>query len=292
MQIISLLNNQKIAYFDEGSGFPILMIHGWVVCKESFVPLMNYLKNKYRCIALDLPGHGDSGALSANHNLENYLKVLDDFVNLLNLDKFHIFGSSLGATLALLYTLENPNKIERIIIQAPVIHWRSFRGIHSWQLYLKSLIKFLARFKLIQNQYFKWFENYVINKRIPAIKKFASIEQYPETEKIIQIIREKNKGPEFIKVSTEFGIEALFINLLKDISKIQNKTLILWGENDETIDKGWGLKLEKLMSNAKYVEVEKTSHNMIVEKPKRICQIIDSFLSRGNLKYIGTNPLI
>ena len=58
-----VINGKKVSYFDEGYGFPILIIQGWIVCKDAFLPIIKKLKNKYRVIVPDLPGHGDSEEL-------------------------------------------------------------------------------------------------------------------------------------------------------------------------------------------------------------------------------------
>lgn len=114
------IEGRKVGYFDIGKGNPVLLIHGWSACKESFIPLIKLLKNKYRIIAPDLPGHGDSEELAAEHNLDNHILFLTKFLSGLNIRRTSIMGTSLGATIALKLVLTQNHLIDRLILQAPV----------------------------------------------------------------------------------------------------------------------------------------------------------------------------
>ena len=82
------INGKKISYLDCGQGEPIILLHGWTACKESFLLLMESLPG-YRCLALDLPGYGDSEELDQTHHLANYMAVIDNFRDRLGLTKVH-----------------------------------------------------------------------------------------------------------------------------------------------------------------------------------------------------------
>lgn len=59
----------KLEYIDEGKGEVIVFVHSYLWDKEMWRPQVGHLKEKYRCISIDLPGHGDSS------NLENIVDV-------------------------------------------------------------------------------------------------------------------------------------------------------------------------------------------------------------------------
>ena len=54
-----------VAYLDGGSGEPLVLVHGIGADKDNFAPVAPFLRGVGRIIALDLPGFGDSGKLSA-----------------------------------------------------------------------------------------------------------------------------------------------------------------------------------------------------------------------------------
>ncbi len=271
-----LINGKKVSYFDEGSGFPILIIQGWVVCKDAYVPLMNCLKKKYRIVIPDLPGHGDSEELDEKNSLENYLKVLNSFVEKLKLKKFHVLGTSLGGTLAFLYVLQKKEDVDKLVLQAPVFSWKQLPGGFA-KFYLKPIVKFLSKFKTVQNKYHDAFRKYALETRLPRIKNHVSKKEWKEVNDTIKIVMEKFDNNLSRKASTEFGASALDTDLTKRVDEIQNKTLILWGSEDSTLDKKQGLKLKELIPNSKYVEINGT-HDVVVENYLDICREIKKFL--------------
>ncbi|MBQ2909158.1 MAG: alpha/beta hydrolase, partial [Clostridia bacterium] len=54
------IGNETIAYIDRGEGEVILMIHGNMSSSVHYLPLIEKLSPKFRCVALDLRGFGDS----------------------------------------------------------------------------------------------------------------------------------------------------------------------------------------------------------------------------------------
>jgi len=51
----------RIAFDDVGSGPPLVLVHGITDNRSLWGPIVDRLKDEYRCVTLDLRGHGDSG---------------------------------------------------------------------------------------------------------------------------------------------------------------------------------------------------------------------------------------
>lgn len=90
-----------LAYSDRGQGPVIVFAHGMGSDRSSWDPLVDRLQDGFRCVAVDLPGHGESSdegcdSLSAT-------TAIHDLVKHLGLEAPTIVGHSLGATIALLY---------------------------------------------------------------------------------------------------------------------------------------------------------------------------------------------
>jgi pimeloyl-ACP methyl ester carboxylesterase len=95
-----------LAYSDQGRGDPIVFVHGLGSDHTRWTPITDLLVDDFRCVAVDLPGHGDSphdgcDALSAT-------TALHDLVAALDLSSPVIVGHSLGSTVALLYGVLHP----------------------------------------------------------------------------------------------------------------------------------------------------------------------------------------
>ena len=97
--------SKNIPYLDEGEGQPLLFIHGNPTSSFLWRNIIKGLKNKYRCIAPDLIGMGDSDKLDnpsqENYSLKEHIKWFNGFINNVNIDKkiilvIHDWGSAIG----------------------------------------------------------------------------------------------------------------------------------------------------------------------------------------------------
>ncbi|MCY0904733.1 alpha/beta fold hydrolase [Arthrobacter sp. H14-L1] len=58
---------ESLAYLDTGGDFPtIVFIHGMTFSKETWDPIVDRLRDRFRCLAVDLPGHGGSPGSGAD----------------------------------------------------------------------------------------------------------------------------------------------------------------------------------------------------------------------------------
>ena len=78
------INGKQIAYLEQGSGDPIVFVHGGFGSALIWRKLLPLMSNFGRCIALDLPGYGESSPYSPSLNLESFVtqqrQAFDDFL--------------------------------------------------------------------------------------------------------------------------------------------------------------------------------------------------------------------
>jgi len=87
----------EIAYFVQGTGEPaIVFVHGWSCDKSYWMEQIRALSSKYKVVAIDLAGHGQSGLNRDNWTIEAYGEDVAAVVNHLNLDKVILVGHSMG----------------------------------------------------------------------------------------------------------------------------------------------------------------------------------------------------
>src|SRR5687767_7557339 len=100
------LRDGEMHYVDEGSGPPILFVHGTPTNSYEYRHLIAALSKRYRCIAPDHLGFGESSRPRAfAYTPEAHANVLAEFVEKLNLADLtlvvHDFGGPIGLPLAL-----------------------------------------------------------------------------------------------------------------------------------------------------------------------------------------------
>jgi pimeloyl-ACP methyl ester carboxylesterase len=113
----------RLAYEDRGTGFPIVFIHGLTFSKETWRPIIDRLIDRYRCVAVDLPGHGESAGLP--RSMEEVAQQIHRSITDLGIERPVIVGHSYGAMFASFYAAQMPVagvvNVDQPLLVGPVI---------------------------------------------------------------------------------------------------------------------------------------------------------------------------
>jgi len=110
----------KVWYEDDGSGPPVVMIHGAATSAKTYDGLVSRLVARFRCIRLDLRGLGRSDrvdTVSPSAWGEDVMSLIDH----LELETVHLVGCSLGARIAGRLVLDHPERFETLTVDAPLV---------------------------------------------------------------------------------------------------------------------------------------------------------------------------
>lgn len=96
----------------------VLLLHGSSASLHTWEGWAAALSDRFRVIALDLPGHGMTGPYPAggDYTLAGYAEFLDRFADRLGLRQFSLAGNSLGGAIAWTYAGLQPQRVERLIL--------------------------------------------------------------------------------------------------------------------------------------------------------------------------------
>lgn len=103
-------------FTEQGSGFPLILLHGNGENSDYFCHQMAYFAQKYRVIAIDTRGHGGSPRGAAPFTLQQFAEDLHDFMVARGIARAHILGFSDGGNIALLFALKYPDFVERLVL--------------------------------------------------------------------------------------------------------------------------------------------------------------------------------
>src|SRR5689334_14667019 len=87
----------RFAYIDEGSGSPILLIHGWSGSLRWWNRNIAELARNHRVVAFDFRGHGSSEKTESGHTMSRYAQDVHDLVEGLGLERPVMAGWSMGS---------------------------------------------------------------------------------------------------------------------------------------------------------------------------------------------------
>ncbi len=110
----------RIHYRDEGKGPTVVLIHANFASLLGWDPWVEALQDSYRVVRLDLTSHGLTGPdPTGDYSPERTLEVVEKFIDAMNLAQFSIGGTSMGGTVAIHYTHNHPERIDKLILLSP-----------------------------------------------------------------------------------------------------------------------------------------------------------------------------
>lgn len=115
----------------------MLLLHGYLSCKESFFYQIKFLSQYFKVTAPDMPGFGASSPLDEAYSVGNYCEWLDGFIEKYGIKKPHIIAHSFGARVAVKYLGERPDMAEKLVITggAGIVKPRSPRYMRRVKTY-------------------------------------------------------------------------------------------------------------------------------------------------------------
>ena len=108
------IGNETLAYLDQGQGEVILLLHGNMSSSLHFTPLIERLQGRWRCLAPDLRGFGDS---SYEQRFDSLAELAEDaalFLEKLEIPSAYVIGWSTGGGIALELAARHPEKVRKI----------------------------------------------------------------------------------------------------------------------------------------------------------------------------------
>lgn len=111
-----VIDGSLVHYEALGRGQPVLFIHGWLGSWRYWLPSMEAIAAKHRAYALDLWGFGDSDKSRPRYSVSDYTHLVDSFLKYLGIEQLALVGHALGASVALEYAIQNPERVDRLMV--------------------------------------------------------------------------------------------------------------------------------------------------------------------------------
>jgi pimeloyl-ACP methyl ester carboxylesterase len=112
----ALIHGRSVSYTEAGSGPVLLLVHGMAGSRENWREVIEPLARDHTVIAADLPGHGDSESGSGDYSLGAHAAGLRDLLLSLGHERATVVGHSLGGGIAMQFTYQFPELIERLVL--------------------------------------------------------------------------------------------------------------------------------------------------------------------------------
>jgi pimeloyl-ACP methyl ester carboxylesterase len=267
------IGKHKINYLTAGKGDPLLLIHGANFGWGVWYPNIPELSKYFTIYAIDLPGAGRSSTLDYKKLDPNQdlVHVVDQFIILNQLENAHILGFSIGGWLALKIALLHPQRRIKLVVTNSV-------GFTNYMNFSQKVIGFYPLANLIANTILRPKRN---NREVENFfRKILYNYNLPLRTDFIEYFYETMEASHSLLLISRLTALTDQLVLSKQLSSIQNKTLIIWGENDKIIPLEKNKEYFKYLPQSEIKIIHQTGHIPSLEEPKEFNRIILEFLSR------------
>jgi len=106
----------QVHYRTEGSGEPILLLHQTPSSSNNYAGVIPILAQKYRVIAMDTLGYGDSDKPPQQYQINDYARSVTSFLDALDIGKTHVAGHHTGGIIGVELATEYPERVNKLIL--------------------------------------------------------------------------------------------------------------------------------------------------------------------------------
>ncbi len=122
----SITTDQGIVHYEVyGRGRPVILLHGWLGSWGLWQETMTFLGRYYRTYALDFWGFGESGKKRSTYQVNDFVSLVDQFMEQLGIYEAPIVGHSMGGTVSLSVALSYPLRARKVVIIGSPVNGQS-----------------------------------------------------------------------------------------------------------------------------------------------------------------------
>jgi len=253
----------RIAYFAEGQGPPLILLHGLNNAADVWCNVLGRLAQKYAVYAPDTLGHGYSDKPLRDYLVEDYALSTIAFMDRLGLGKITLCGNSFGGLIAVEIAATHPERVEKLILVGCPTR-------NAWERALRSIL-FAHRYD-------------AEGKALPiSMEELAIHYAYPTPELLEQVNQQRALTGIWARKG---AIATAIYDALAKLPLVKCPTLVLNGEGDAIRALGEEKNLLNSLKGSKLALVTDTKHLPQVEQPEAFVQEVNKFLS-SSLDLLG-----
>lgn len=270
---ISIIDNIEIAYYEEGKGETLILLHGWPQTSYMWRKIIPVLSKKYKVITIDLPGLGESKEVK-QYDTKYIASLIDKFRKNLNLDIFHLISHDIGSWIASSYYIYYNSHLKSLTVMDAGIPGLIPDDLFSlknankiWQFYfhfIDEMPEFLVEDK--EKEYISWY----FNKKSYIKDAITKTDIY----KYYEAYSKKDKMKNSFEYYRSINISAEQNKILKN--KLRTKVLAIGGEY--AVGDSISIAMNKISENVTSKIIRNCGHYIAEEQPEELLKILIPWL--------------
>jgi 2-succinyl-6-hydroxy-2,4-cyclohexadiene-1-carboxylate synthase len=244
----------------------LLLLHGFLGRGDDFDHLVPALSQQYRCLCIDLPGHGQTEVHSADETLYQMpatALAIVELLDALQIQQAVLYGYSMGGRLALYLALQFPNRLSHLILESasPGLSTLSERQVRL-EADRQLAHRLVADFPQFLSD---WYDQPM----------WRSLRQHPGFGELADR-RLQNRPLELAKSLQNCGLGSQ-PSLWDELVTCPVPLLLLVGAHDRKFIE-INQQMLQLLPTAELAVIDNAGHNANFENPQQIIQLLNKFL--------------
>jgi pimeloyl-ACP methyl ester carboxylesterase len=252
----------RLRVLEAGEGPTLLLLHGLSASLDIWEHVVDEFADRYRIVAPDLPGHGESAKPDAPYTIDFYAGVVRTLARELDVTTAVVAGSSLGGKIALELGCWYPRFVRALVLAAPAGEYA--RGLRPFGKAIQALSR-------------------------PIVMRLAlerALEQtFYDRTRIGHVTRRKILGdrlvaadfPDFARAIAR-SVGGVLAAESQPLDRIHQPVLAVWGREDRIVPLGRSAALRRAIPHATIRIVERCGHIAMLEQPGEFNRHLTEFL--------------
>jgi pimeloyl-ACP methyl ester carboxylesterase len=250
----------KVFYRTEGSGEPVILIHGNGLSHGQWNYNIGPISGSHKIYAPDMPGFGHSDKPDAEYGLSYYVDFLRSFMDSAGIPQASFIGHSFGGAIVAGFATRYPTYVNSLVLSDATGVSKAGTLFNSG--FLNILMNMMT-----------------VNRKIYCRPLFYNPVSSSLLDEVVLVTDEKKIRKAFLKNCEE--ISRYDSRYIESLHSITVPTLIIWGRNDVLLPISDAMKYNELISSSYLKLIDECGHLPNVEKYMEFNKLVIDFLSQG-----------
>ena len=259
------VNDAELYYDDTGEGEEtIVFSHGYLMTHEMYRVQIDGLKDRYRCVAYDQRGHGQSKAFDDKYGIEDIYRDGEALLETLDCGPCHFVGMSTGGFVGLRLGVRRPDLLKSLILIDTSAAGESGAQLRQYNAML-FVLRFLGIGPVMSRGFATLFHSNFLNDpaRQDQVQQWKAIARQHDRQAIYKF----GKGI--------FNRESV----VDQLPNINVPTVVMVGEEDIATPPKYSEQIAKAIPQATLHKIPNSGHTSPVEEPTAVLTIMKEFLA-------------
>lgn len=267
------IDGRRVHVIDEGSGEPVLLLHGYPQSSSCWRHQIPALALNHRVVAPDWPGFGCSEPPASAASYDAEVARIEQLARALGLQRFNLILHDYGGFLGLGYVLRNPHRVLRLAL----LNTRGHGIFRPW----------FYRFSLGQRRAATHVPGLV--RRLPlrglhhhALRRYRQLGCFDAAleDDYLGWMDDSSGRQTFVDFFTHYHVPRI-PELAAGLDEIRCPTAIIWGDRDPYIPFETARELADCIPNATLTRLRGGDHYIMEQRPDQVTAALLDLLARN-----------